>query len=119
MVLDASSSGIPHLAVVWLLPVVLVAGPVGLTVYLGIVKPAWRLGPWIRIGIRRLLFATVWVLSLAMAGWVLVFPASLRAGDWLGIHDATVAATFRDAAVRYPDRYKPTKCFWGWVENSI
>jgi hypothetical protein len=106
MVLDALRSGIPHLAVVWLLPVTLMAGPVGLTVYLSIVKPAWRLRPWISIAIRRLLFVTVWVLSLSMAGWVLVFPASFRAGDWLGVHDATVAATFRDAAARYLAPFK-------------
>ena len=103
MVLDALRSGIPHLAVAWLLPVTLMAGPVGLTMYLSIVKPfcSWDLWPWTRIAMLRLLFAGVWVLSLSMTGWVLVFPASFRAGDWLGAHDASIEAAFKDAAARY------------------
>ena len=100
MVLDASRSDIPHYAVVWLLPVTLLAGPVGLTTYLCVVKPGWRARTWMRVAILRLLFAICWALSLCMAAWVLVFPASFRAGDWLGAHDDALEATFAHAAAR-------------------
>ena len=39
IVLDAQQAGLPHLVVVWLLPVTLMAGPVGLGLYLLVVKP--------------------------------------------------------------------------------
>jgi hypothetical protein len=98
IVLDAVRAAIPHLAVVWLLPLTLMAGPVGLTAYLCLVKPAWRARAWIRVALLRLLFAVVWVLSLSMAGWVLFFPASFRSGDWLGAHDAQLGKAFAGAA---------------------
>eukprot|EP01043_Picozoa_sp_COSAG02_P047390 COSAG02_NODE_4540_length_5235_cov_4.163357_1_plen_176_part_00 len=39
IVLDAQQAGLPHLAVVWLLPVSLIVGPVGLGLYVLVVKP--------------------------------------------------------------------------------
>ena len=102
IVMDSQQAGVPHIAVAWLLPLTLMAGPCGLAAYLVLVKPLARWLPWARVrsAILALLFVSVWLLSLMMAGWVLIFPASFRAGNWLGPHDADVKAAFDGAAAR-------------------
>ena len=121
IILDAQQAGVPHLAVVWLLPLTLMAGPCGLAAYVVAVKPLSRWVRWaaVRSAILSLLFAAVWFLSLMMAGWVLVFPASFRSGDWLGPHDAELKRVFDAAAAQGSPMPTPLSLLTKYSEHRM
>lgn len=82
IVYDAITEHIPHLFVIPLLPLTLMAGPVGLASYL-LMKGCKQ------IGVGLLLYCIVTMLSIVMVFWIFILPASFRLGiTEYGIADA-------------------------------
>lgn len=94
IVLDSQVAGISHALVVWLLPLTLMAGPCGLVVYY-CVKAAWLVCPSGSHPVLVILYVAVSSLCAMMVSWVLVFPASWRAGD--SVHDERLRGIWEDA----------------------
>jgi len=121
---DAHSSGLPHLSVVWMVPVTLMAGPAGVSIYM-IFKTIWLS---LR-GVRQqqpgtlsalanqltnqltasfssspgltLLYLGVSGLALFMVTWVLVGPASWLLGHSAS-HDEVISNLFSKGLIATP-----------------
>lgn len=77
IVMDAQRSGIPHLAVVWIVPLTLMAGPAGFAAYMGVKCVFHFLHSF---SLMKLFYAGTSCLAGFMVIWVLFSPASWRIG---------------------------------------
>ena len=91
IILDSQRTGLPHLAVLPLLPLTLMAGPAGLALYTGL-KSAWSRWPRGYNPLLVLIYSAVTYLCLFMIGWVVIAPSSWLYGnsDW---HDHMMVRT--------------------------
>jgi len=105
IVMDAHDNGIPHLAVVWIIPIVLNAGPVGFLFYTA-TKHAWLHfdGPqeitlsWVARQGLVVLYLLSSGLALFMVLWILVFPCSWLVG-FSPSRDATYVENYAASAL--------------------
>ena len=91
VVLDAQRLGFPHLLVCFILPIFLMAGPVGMVMY-AVIRVMFlisrRMQLRIKLTVLSILYALVVSLCVMMTFWIFVFPATAfmtRNKTWLWV----------------------------------
>lgn len=104
IVLDAASRGVPHAAVVVLLPLTLMAAPAGVAAYL-LLRELWaRLPPASTFAcwVLAALYALTCALAAFMVVWICVFPSSWLSGH-SSFHDRRVSELFAMGSQAMPE----------------
>jgi len=100
---NAREHKIPHLLIVWMVPVTLMAGPAGFATYV-VLRTLWNCAPpapTLHRWFLMVLYVTVTALCGMMVVWILVNPGTAYLGNWEG-HDALVEKTWRERVMPVP-----------------